>query len=484
MKLSCLLEGIAAQSKHYNPLLEISGIAYDSRKVKPGDCFVAWQGQRSDGHYFVNEAIAKGAVALLCERWLPDDFPQIKVSDSRRMMATLAARLYNTAERKIKKVCVTGTNGKTTTTYLFRAFGEAAGVETAAIGTLGVIGNIDIAAGALTTPESADLHRTIATLDEAGVKGLILEGSSIAQCQGRLDELVFDAVGFTNLTQDHLDFHGTMEAYYQAKKEILQNREKGAAAIINADDPFGQRLLKELNEPLFAISVKSSIGDYHFQNLALHNNGISALIHTPTGECEIGIPLLGEYNAANLLLAAALYHQLELPFPEYVRAEHFKAAPGRMESIATAKGTAVIDFAHTPDAIKQICKTLRDLTPQGKLITVMGAGGDRDDSKRPKMAKNAGQYSDMIILTNDNPRTEDPQKIISDLKSGLDSYSGKVYEIADRQEAITFALEKSKPGDIVAILGKGAESYQEIQNVKFPYRDQDVVLGWNKKYED
>ncbi|HDR04768.1 MAG TPA: UDP-N-acetylmuramoyl-L-alanyl-D-glutamate--2,6-diaminopimelate ligase [Candidatus Marinimicrobia bacterium] len=478
MMISQLIDGIKAKTKWHIPNLEVKGLAYDSRKVQPGDFFVAWKGQKSDGHHYVQEAIRNGAAAILCERWLPVDFPQIKVADSRREMSLIASRLYNTEKRKLRLICVTGTNGKTTTTYLFRALGKAAGIKTASIGTLGIQSPIKIPSSPLTTPESADLHRSIHLLDKSGLNALIIEGSSIAFEQGRLDYLSFDVTGFTNLTQDHLDYHETMEAYYQAKKGLIDMREKGASAVINTDDDYGNRLLKEIKPPIDAISIKMNLGDFYFKKLELLDRGINASLKTPSGELRVELPIIGDYNASNLLMAVALYHRAGLPVPDYLGAQDFDSIPGRMEIISTKKGTAVIDFAHSPDAIEQVCKTLRKLIKNAKLITVMGAGGDRDNSKRPAMSHNAGRWSDVLILTNDNPRSEAPEKILKELKYGLNTYTGEVRLIADRREAINFALDRSQPGDIIAILGKGAEEYQEIMNVKHRYRDQDVVLDW------
>ncbi|MCF7833112.1 MAG: UDP-N-acetylmuramoyl-L-alanyl-D-glutamate--2,6-diaminopimelate ligase [Candidatus Marinimicrobia bacterium] len=479
-KLSAILPALQLPYRLTGTDVEISHITYDSRQVKPGSLFVAIKGFNSDGHEHIKDAIKLGAVALVVDHDVMPEFTQIIVHDTRSALSELSYEYYGCDYNNFELTGITGTNGKTTMTHLLYQIAEKAGMTPALIGTLGIRTKDGLLEGERTTPESADLAKIFYDLDKQGVSTLFMEVSSHAIALQRVHGLRFDAAVFTNLTQDHLDFHPSMEDYFETKAKLFENMKSGARAIINIDDPYGRRLYKELEIGKIAYAVENDKADYYFKELDISVKGINGILRTPKGDFNIIASLLGKFNAENIAGSIATWEQLypetEINFNDL----HLKPVSGRMEMIATHKATAVIDYAHTPDAMEKALKTASDLSDRKDIITVFGCGGDRDKAKRPIMGKIAEKYSNKIILTNDNPRNEDPQTIINEILEGFENKK-KVEICIDREKAITNAWNGSKPGDILMILGKGAETYMEIKGHKLPFNDKEIMLKLEQK---
>jgi UDP-N-acetylmuramoyl-L-alanyl-D-glutamate--2,6-diaminopimelate ligase len=457
--------------------LEIATLAYDNRKVEPGTLFFCVPGFTRDGHDFAADAVKRGAVALVVERPLQLGVPEIQVDSVRAAMAPLAARFYGEPTRTLVTAGVTGTNGKTTTAFLLRALLEADGRQTGLLGTVkSVIGGVEHEVER-TTPEAIELQRTFREmLDEGDVAGVI-EVSSHALELHRADAIQFAAAIFTNLTQDHLDFHPTMEAYFAAKRKLFAELAP-VASIINVDDPYGARLAKELEYPVtFGLHDEA---DYTAVDLKTGLQGSTFKVRSIEGELELRSPLSGQFNVYNMLGALAAARALG------VSAETCAAAiatagqvPGRFETVDDGQPFAVlVDYAHTPDSLENVLRAARELTG-GKLIVVFGCGGDRDRGKRPLMGEIAGRLADHVVVTSDNPRSEDPEAIIAEILAG--SPAGTTHQV-DRRKAIGLAIAAADPGDVVVIAGKGHEQGQEFADgLKLPFDDvtvaHDILLG-------
>jgi UDP-N-acetylmuramoyl-L-alanyl-D-glutamate--2,6-diaminopimelate ligase len=473
----------------------IRGIAIDSRAVVPGDLFVALRGAQVDAHRHLGEALALGAVALVVEE-VPEGLdlrgrPAVVVADTRRALAPLAARFFGHPSEELDLVGVTGTNGKTSTTYLVEAMLAAAGRRPGVIGTVEVR-YADVRQRTLnTTPESLDLQRILRAMRNRGVDAVAMEVSSHALAMGRTDECRFAVAAFTNLTQDHLDFHGTMEAYRDAKLSLFQERLRpGAAAVVNVDDP---------SAPAFEGSARAAgarvlrVGrgsapdlDVALEDARVELAGTRARLRLPTGPLDVALPLLGDFNLENLLVATGCAVGLELPAAAIARgAAGCAQVPGRVERVDPGEPglpTVLVDYAHTPDAVDKLLRTVRPLA-HGRLITVFGCGGDRDRSKRAPMAEAVARWSDRVIVTSDNPRTEDPERILDDVVAGLaglhavapDALDGAergYARIADRRAAIALAVAIARPEDTVVIAGKGHEDYQIVGRERLPFDDR------------
>jgi UDP-N-acetylmuramoyl-L-alanyl-D-glutamate--2,6-diaminopimelate ligase len=453
---------------------EVESLAYDSRKVGPGTLFFCVPGEKVDGHEFGRAAVEAGAVALVVERELELDVAQVVVGDARAAMAQLAARFWGDPTAELKVVGITGTNGKTTTASLLREILEVAGMQCGLLGTVRqVVGRRDEPVER-TTPEAIDLQATFRRMLAAGDEVCVMEVSSHALELHRCDAIHFDLALFTNLTQDHLDFHGDMETYFRSKRRLFAARP--GTSIVNVDDPYGRRLAEEFDCVTF--SAEGASADFTASEVSFNAMGSQFRANSASaGEmADVRTSLPGHFNVANALGALVAARQLEVPAS--VAAEALAGAervPGRFEPVDEGQAFAVlVDYAHTPDSLQNVLRAARRLT-EGRLIVVFGAGGDRDRDKRPKMGKAGAELSDLAIVTSDNPRSEDPGAIVDQVVGGIED--GATVEIeVDRRSAIALALGRAQAGDTVVIAGKGHEQGQEFADGrKVDFDDRDVA---------
>lgn len=460
---------------------EIEGIYYDSRRVQKNGLYVAVKGARIDGHQFVDQALERGAVALVVEN--PETHSRattLVVEDSRRALADLAFAFYKKPALHLKMAGVTGTNGKTTTAFLLKHICESAGLRSGLIGTVRYQIADRVLPATRTTPESADLQELLAQMVNAGCKAAVLEVSSHALAQERTRGLQWDVAIFTNLTQDHLDFHRTMEDYFEAKASLFtsltsQPDKHGATSVINLDDRHGEQLVKRLGDstPVLTYGLAQR-ADFRGSNYRTEFGGTSFQLDAHGRSYLVRLPLIGRFNVSNALAALAAATSLGISLRDAVLSlAKAPQVPGRLEAVPAKRQFQIfVDYAHTDDALLNVLKTLRELAPR-KLICVFGAGGDRDQAKRPLMGRVADQNADFSIITSDNPRKEDPLAIIAEIKQGFRSEN---YEaIPDRAEAITRAISLAQPRDIVLIAGKGHETYQEFADHTVPFDDLQVA---------
>jgi UDP-N-acetylmuramoyl-L-alanyl-D-glutamate--2,6-diaminopimelate ligase len=462
------------------PGIDIRGLAYDSRQVKPGDVFVALKGLKAAGADFAADAIRRGAVAVVAERETDAQtaVPWVIVPDARGAMASLAAELYGHPSRSMQVVGITGTNGKTTTAYLLRAVFESAGKKCGLLGTVAYsVGDQELPA-ARTTPEAPDVQRMLRQMVDAGCRACVMEVSSHALALRRVDDTVFAAAVFTNLTRDHLDYHGNMESYFAAKRRLFDLLPPGAPAVINVDDPRGDSLRKAVSTPVtYAINKPADVTP---GPLTLTFDGLEFDARTPKGEVHVKSKLVGRPNVSNILATVAVATALDVPSSAIEEGlARLAGVPGRFELVSGAKDdiTVVIDYAHTDDALKNLLETARPLAPR-RVITVFGCGGDRDRTKRPLMGAVAARLSDVVVMTSDNPRTEDPARIIEEIKRGVPPASDRgaaTFAIVDRKEAIQFAIKKAEPGDLVLLVGKGHEQMQVIGGDELPFDEAAIA---------
>ncbi|HEX7120627.1 MAG TPA: UDP-N-acetylmuramoyl-L-alanyl-D-glutamate--2,6-diaminopimelate ligase [Longimicrobiales bacterium] len=453
----------------------ITGISDDSRRVRAGDLFCAWAGTTVDGHRFLPAAESAGAAAAIVERPVPESrLPQVVVRDGRRAAALAAATIYGEPAAALHLVGVTGTNGKTTTAWLLRYL-LGARWSSAAIGTLGVIledGRPLPGGEALTTPGPVDLARVLRELVDRGAGAVTMEVSSHALDQGRVHALGFDAAVFTNLSRDHLDYHGTEEAYLGAKRSLAGLLRPDGAAVINADDPAWAGL-EDAAPRALRYAIDAGGVDVRAEDVELGAFGARFRLVTPTGAAPVALPLLGAFNVHNALGAAGAGLALGLTVSEIAgRLETAPQVPGRLEKIADRPCAVLRDYAHTPDALERVLSALRPLVA-GRLIVVFGAGGDRDRGKRPLMGAVAERWADVPIVTSDNPRTEDPELIIDEIVAGMPQ--GRHLRVTDRRAAIARALELAEPEDLVLLAGKGHETYQIVGKEKRPFDERRIV---------
>ncbi|MGO9488911.1 MAG: UDP-N-acetylmuramoyl-L-alanyl-D-glutamate--2,6-diaminopimelate ligase [Solirubrobacteraceae bacterium] len=463
---------------------EITGLAYDSRAVEPGSLFFCVPGFRSDGHDYAAAAVRAGAAALVVERPLGLGVPELVVGSARAAMAPLAARFFGEPARELEVVGITGTNGKTTSAYLVRALIEATGRSCGLLGTVkSVVGGLERPV-ARTTPEAIELQADLRAMLDGGEEACAIEVSSHALELGRADAIPFAAALFTNLTQDHLDFHPTMEDYFLAKRRLFapEQGEPPRLSVVNAGDPYGRRLARELPGALtFAVEAPA---DYRASGLRCGFAGCSFVLHTPEGDRELALPMPGRFNVANALGALATVHGMGAPLEALAGAlERGVRVPGRFEPVDRGQDFAVlVDYAHTPDSLENVLRSARELiaasgSTQGRVICVFGAGGDRDRGKRPMMGEISSELADITIVTSDNPRSEDPERIIEQIMEGVrPSGAGDVEAITDRREAIGRAVSLAGPGDVLVIAGKGHEQGQELAGArKVPFDDVTVA---------
>jgi UDP-N-acetylmuramoyl-L-alanyl-D-glutamate--2,6-diaminopimelate ligase len=466
--------------------VEILGLAYDSRTVSAGDLFFCVGGFRVDGHEFAPQAVARGAVALVVERPLGLGVPELRVASARAAMGPLAARFNGEPARRMRVVGVTGTNGKTTTAYLIRALLEATGSPCGLLGTVkSVVGGRERPVER-TTPEAIDLQADLREMLDGGDRACVMEVSSHALQLGRADSIPFAAAVFTNLTQDHLDFHPSMEDYFLAKRRLFVPSPRSEApglSVINVGDPYGRRLAAEVDGAVsYAVDGPAAYGA---SGLRCDFGGCSFRLHTPSGECELRLPLPGRFNVANALAALATVHELGGELDVLVAAlERGVRVPGRFEPVDAGQDFAVlVDYAHTPDSLENVLHAARELVAGqhegGRVICVFGAGGDRDRGKRPLMGEIAARLADLVIVTSDNPRSEDPERIIGEIVAGAapgESGAEDVRALADRRRAIAEAIRAGAPGDVLLIAGKGHEQGQEFAGGrKVPFDDVAVA---------
>jgi UDP-N-acetylmuramoyl-L-alanyl-D-glutamate--2,6-diaminopimelate ligase len=480
MELNELISGVPTLERWGNLGVDVTSLQYDSRRVGQGALFFALPGVKVDGQVFAKRAIEAGAAAVVAQgapETVRTDLGWIRVANAREAMGRIAANFYGQPSRKLKVAGVTGTNGKTTTAFLIQHLNRAALRECGLIGTVRHDTGGRLVDAANTTPESVDIHGLLAEMKENGCRAAAMEVSSHGLDQHRVSGIEFDAGVFTNLSQDHLDYHGTMERYFEAKRQLLvhlgnQSGTKKPVMVINGDDAYGQRLLKESIEGVKLVSFGFAYRcDYRASNFRSAFEGTTFQLDTAGRQMLVRLPLIGRFNVYNALGALAAGQAMGLNLREAVaNLAEAPQVPGRMEDVGEKMPFRVfVDYAHTPDALEKACLTLRELQP-ARLITVFGCGGDRDRAKRPLMAATAAQHSDLVVLTSDNPRTEDPEAILDDAAKGLGG--AESVRIADRREAIRHAIAQAQPRDIVLIAGKGHETYQQIGDTKFDFDDR------------
>jgi UDP-N-acetylmuramoyl-L-alanyl-D-glutamate--2,6-diaminopimelate ligase len=461
----------------------VTGVAYDSRRVTPGQVFVALRGQQADGSDFARQALERGAVCVLAEQPAPaaaGPGSWLQVRDGRLALALVADAFFGHPSGEMKVVGITGTNGKTTTAYLAASMFEAAGIACGVLGTVAYrIGN-EVREATHTTPEAPDVQALLREMVGKHCGACAMEVSSHALALRRVDGIEFAAGVFTNLTRDHLDFHGDMETYYQAKRRLFDMLPESAPALINADDPRAVSLAEASRRPVtYGINRPADISP---GPLSLSIDGLSFDVRTPRGTLRVRSSLVGRPNVYNILAAVSTATALDLSFDAIERGiASLKGVPGRFEVVSTSGDgiTVVVDYAHTDDALRNLLDTARPLA-QGRLITVFGCGGDRDRTKRPLMGAVAGRLSDLIVITSDNPRSEEPSRIIDEILRGITPDTRRdggqrILTIVDRRAAIARAIELARPGDLVLIAGKGHEKYQVIGGQVLPFDDVAVA---------
>jgi len=458
----------------------VTGLSLSSQRVAPGDLYAALPGARAHGAAYADDAVAAGAVAVLTDAEGAariTQAPALVVERPRAVLGNLAARVYGNPAEHLTLLAVTGTQGKTTTTRLAESGLHGSGTTSAVIGTVGTrIAGTNVKT-ALTTPEAPDLHALFAVMREHDVTACAMEVSSHALVMGRVDGVVFDVAAFTNLGRDHLDFHKDVEDYFAAKASLF-TPERARRGLVNLDDAYGRRLLDEASIPLRTFSALGNDADWRAVDVALAPDGATFEVEGPDGlRFPAGVPLAGDFNVANALCAIAATGEAGLD-PAAVAAGIADGAgvPGRLERVDVGQGwLAIVDYAHKPDAVTAALEALRPLTP-GRLIVVIGAGGDRDPGKRPLMGEIAARLSDLLVVTDDNPRTEDPGAIRAAVLAGVpDDARADVVEVGDRREAIAYAVGQARPGDTVLVAGKGHEDGQEVDGVVHAFDDRQVL---------
>lgn len=455
--------------------IRLHGVAHDSRQVRSGDLFVCIPGTRHDGHDFAPEAVARGAVALVAARPLPVPVPQIIVSNPRQALGKAAAMVWGYPSRQLRVIGVTGTKGKTTTTYLIRHLLESAGKKTGLIGTIEQVAGKQVLPSVRTTPEASEVQALLLAMVEESWDAAVMEVSSIATEMCRTEGTEFDVVVFTNITRDHMDFHPSFEHYLRAKTRLFSQVSEGATkgnklAVVNVDDPHWREFAQATQVPVMTIGIDNQ-ADLQASDLMVSARGVSFRV----GDVPLHLQLTGRFNVYNALCALAAAQHENVPLEMAARAlEQVSGVPGRFERVDAGQDFAVIvDYAHTEDSLRNVLTTARSLG-SGRVISVCGAGGDRDRGKRPLMGQALAELSDHVVITSDNPRGEAPEQICEDMMSGVKRVKASDYEvILDRREAITRAIEIAKPGDVVLIAGKGHETYQQFADHTVHFDDRE-----------
>ena len=474
MKLKRLLADVSVLRMCADPDTEIRDICYDSRAVEPGDLFVAVEGFQSDGHRFIPAALEKGAVAVLCQRPPEDGTPYILTEDSRLALAQVSAAYFGHPAEKMTMVGVTGTNGKTTVTLLIKHMLEdVLGAKVGLVGTISNwIGEQELPTER-TTPESYDLQKLFARMAEAGCTHAVMEVSSHALALDRVAGVRFDAALFTNLTQDHLDFHKTMDSYAQAKALLFARCGKAA---VNADDPWGAFMEDHAACPVLTFSAAGAAADLRAEDVALSAGAVDFTACAGPERAAVHLAIPGAFSVSNALAALAAGRMLGLSLADCAASLGRAAGvKGRAEVVPTGGDfTVVIDYAHTPDALEKILKTMKEVSA-GRVVALFGCGGDRDRTKRPIMGRIAADTADFCVVTSDNPRSEDPEAIIADILEGMPQPGTPRKVICDRPAAICWAIDNHLPGDVIVLAGKGHETYQEVKGVKRHMDERQIV---------
>ena len=450
----------------------ISGVSINAQKVIPGDLFIAFAGANTHGISYLEQAISNGAVAVLSDKQIVTSIPSFIYPNPREIVGSISAWLYGHPFKSLKAIGITGTNGKTTTANLVKQIWQLNSIKSGLIGTLGVEIADEKLESARTTPEADDLQAIAAAMVEQGCKNLAMEVSSHAIDQGRIKGAKYEVVAFSNLTQDHLDYHHSMENYFQAKANLFAS-EYAKGAVINIDDSYGMKLSKQVKIPVVTVSRKDSIADWYLAKAEIKNGMYQVVIKSKSGESlSENFALLGDYNLDNLLLAVAIVNFAGLSLDKIAPTiSKLQSVPGRLESVnAGQKFTALVDYAHTPDAVERVIATVKSVT-HGKIIGVLGCGGDRDASKRSVMGQALFNGCDIAIFTSDNPRSESAEAILNQMTSGIDLGKKGLVEI-DRKNAIDLAVKNAQNGDVVLLMGKGHESGQEVNSVVTPFDDR------------
>ncbi len=487
MKIKDMLQGIPTVQFHGKLEEEVKGIAYSSRSVNSGYLFAALRGENKDGFHFIPEAIANGATTILSERPMPSEFDinWIQVQEARRSLALCSANFFHHPSHRLKVVGITGTKGKTTITYLIEAILKAADFLPGVIGTISYRGPGLSITAKRTTPEAPDLQNLMQNMVEQEATHCVMEVSSHSLELDRITGIDFDVAVFTNLSGEHLDYHQTMERYFEAKKKLFfLPTQKKTMAVINTDNAWGKKLVEELHMGAITFGMETN-ALVRAAEFSLSEKGIDLVVKYPAGKMKISSPLLGHPNLYNILAAVAA--ALILKVPETTIAAgiaSLQGVPGRFEKIHNSFGMHIfVDYAHNDDALRQLLETAKELA-QKKIIVVLGAGGDRDKSKRSRMGEAAGRLADYSIITSDNPRSEEPLAIIAEIEQGMKKSGSKQYEvIPDRKEAIARALAIGQRGDYILVAGKGHEDYQIIKDRIIHFSDAEVILELLKKKE-
>lgn len=479
MELKDIVQALPAASVEGPLDRPVAGITYDSRRVTPGMVFVALNGQNTDGHDFIASAIERGAAAVICERngILFPRTTKIRVPDGREALARAAISYYEHPSAKLKVVGVTGTNGKTTVSFMIKAILEAGGIKSGLLGTVQYEVADRVIPAQRTTPESLDVQHLMAQMLQGGCQACVMEVSSHALEQKRVFGIEFDVAIFTNLTGDHLDYHGNMENYFQAKKKLfalLSQGTKKGTAIINIDDAHGARLCGEENLEVVITFGLGTPAHLRASKIELTREGSRFLVEAPERSFALRLPLIGRHNIYNALAALGAGLALDIPIVKLQAALNaLPPVPGRLEKICSGQPFGVfVDYAHTDDALRNVLTTLREITP-GKVLLAFGCGGNRDTAKRARMGQIAAELADHTIITSDNPRREAPEKIAGDIEQGFRAARADGCEIEiDRRRAIQQIIAKAEEGDTVVIAGKGHETYQEFEDTVVPFDDR------------
>ena len=480
--LQAILEGFPCDVRGPDEV-PIQDVVFDSRKVTPGALFVALKGVHHNGHAFIGSAVKSGARAVIAEEDVqPGNATFVKVSDTSKALVHVARRFWDNPSGRLRMIGITGTNGKTTTSYLVETIFRTMGWSTGVMGTINYRFAGETVPAPNTTPFATEVQRFLAKIVAGGGKACVMEVSSHALDLGRVEGVDFDVAVFTNLTQDHLDFHKTMDAYAAAKAKLFASLNPTSAkqfpkcAVINADDPWAEKMVAGVRVPVLRYRLQAP-ADFYVKNVVSDATGSRFELHTPGGAQAVRVPLIGDYNIHNALAASAAAICQGVPLDQVVRGlETVTVVPGRMERIAAPQGfTVVVDYAHTEDALRQVMTALRKLKPR-RLLTVFGCGGDRDRTKRPLMGQAAAEMSDEVIVTSDNPRSEDPERIALDVDVGVRRVRNDHYQtILEREAAIAKAFALAAEGDIVLIAGKGHENYQILRDRTVPFDDREVA---------
>ncbi|MEV7618260.1 UDP-N-acetylmuramoyl-L-alanyl-D-glutamate--2,6-diaminopimelate ligase [Streptomyces sp. NPDC089799] len=482
MRLSDLLAGESHEVLQGNPSVQVTGrLVYDSRLLCPGDLFLAVPGRRTDGHHYIDAAVDSGATIVVAEKYesaLPSHVCAVRVPDIRSAAAVLASRYYGEPGRLMDMIAITGTNGKTSVAFMIEAVLRA--VTDAHVGVIGTAGlrvrdePVSLPTTTPTTPEAVDLQHVLRLMRDRGADTVVLEASSMALAQHRVDRTFIDIGVFTNLTPDHLDDHGTMSAYKEAKLALFQGLARHA--VVNVDDPVGDEITTLMPDAVTTFGIATGAADFRASDIVITATGTAFTLHHESSEHRARVPVPGRFAVANALATAATCVALGHSVPSVIQAlADLPPTPGRFETISTDQGvTVVVDYAHSPDALESVLTTIRGFT-RGRVITVFGCGGDRDPSKRAPMGKIAGRHSDLCILTSDNPRSEDPEAILDSIVAGITETGALFERHTDRRRAIERALDSARTDDTVLIAGKGSETYQIVGSTTLPFDDMETV---------